>query len=219
MYEVTKGLIAHWVGEGRVFAANAGTITAPITMGAGSIDSTEPDLDVAVRPGTIIVPLSILVVMETFGTTLLWEGMAAVGCGATGARTGGTLIDPVNLRTDSPRLSALRGGSLASQGVASNVDASGATYQTINIHEFWRYGANKVVDIGTAIDTSTDVRTERYWSILSDPAAPHVKALDATNLGRLNVYSGSQAGTGFIILKFAEFRDDEYEHYFPNKLA
>ena len=207
-----------WGGEGRVFVANAGTITAPITFGPGAILETEPDLDLAVRPGTIVIPLFIHVQMETFGTTLLWEGMASAGCGTTGARTGGTLIDPVSLRTDSPRGSALRGGSLASQGIASNVDTASATYQTINIDEFWRFGANKVVDIATAIDTSTDVRTERTWSYKTH-VAPHVKAMDATNLGRLNVFTGSQAGTGFITLIFAEFKDDEYAYYFPGKMS
>ena len=215
MFEVSKSLIQQWMGDNRIFNVNAGTGTTPITFGAGSIDTTEPDVDFAVRPGTIFLPLKIHVQMETFGTTLLWEGMASVGAGATGARTGGTLIDPVSNRTSSPRNSALRGGSLASQGVASNVDASGATYQTLNVNEFWRFGANKVVDIATAIDTSTDVRTERTWLAVQEGFAPIVEAYDGTALGRLNVFSGSQAGTGFITVSYAEFRVDEFKYYFP----
>src|SRR3990167_7221428 len=57
--------------EGRVFVVNAGSATAPITMGATSIDTTEPDVDLEVPAGTLVIPLYINVVMETFGTTLL----------------------------------------------------------------------------------------------------------------------------------------------------
>src|SRR3990167_4516510 len=153
-------LSAEWLAglqmEGRGFIANAGTVTSPITFGAGSIDSTEPDLGLTIAANTRwIIPYSIQVVFETFGTTLLLEGMAAAGTGLVLGTD--TDVTPVSVRTHSQYTSQ------ASVGVASNADA---TYFTANSFEFWRFGHNKIVDIATADDDSTAPQTVFTWSAL-----------------------------------------------------
>src|SRR3990167_3703396 len=112
-------LSAEWLAglqmEGRGFIANAGTVTSPITFGAGSIDSTEPDLGLTIAANTRwIIPYSIQVVFETFGTTLLLEGMAAAGTGLVLGTD--TDVTPVSVRTHSQYTSQ------ASVGVASAAD-------------------------------------------------------------------------------------------------
>src|SRR3990167_2371895 len=115
--------------EGRVYNGSGGTITTPITFGAGDINTVEPDFDLLVPSGTIVIPVSIEIYMETFGTDLLFECMASVGRGGTQGTD--TDVTPTNLRADAPYTSA------CTVGVASNADA---VYMTANVSEFWRDG-------------------------------------------------------------------------------
>src|SRR3990167_1136983 len=84
--------------EGRGFVANAGTVTSPITFGAGTIDTTEPDFDMLVPAGTLVIPVEIRVYMEAFGTNAQFECMASVGTGGTQGTD--TAVTPTNLRAD-----------------------------------------------------------------------------------------------------------------------
>ena len=177
--------------EGRVYVAQGGSATTPITFGAGSIDVTEPDLDISVPAGTLVIPLSIQVVFETFGTTLLLEGMASIGRG--GAQGTGTAVTPTSLRVDAPSTS---GVTVLAAGEAD------ATNHTANATEFWRFGKNKTVDIATADDDSTDVQTRFEWSAVKTGIWPILYSASAAS--RLTVFAGAQAGTGFITVVYAE---------------
>src|SRR3990167_505658 len=67
--------------EGRVFVGNGGSVTTPITFGAGTIDTTEPDFDLSVPAGTLVIPLQIRAYLEAYGTDAQFECMASVGTG------------------------------------------------------------------------------------------------------------------------------------------
>ena len=153
-----------------------------------------------------IIPIKLDVQFETYGTTALMECVAAYGAGTGGSYTGGSAITPVNYN--------MLGLPTSKCTVKSNVDAAGSTYQTLRVGEFWRDGKNKVVDIATADDDSTDVKTKFTWRLVEEGVGPHITGLDGTNVGRLNVFAASQAGTGFITLVYAEFTAAEYGKYF-----
>ena len=179
--------------EGRVYCANGGTVTTPITFGAGSIDSTEPDFFISVPDGTTIVPLEIRVKMEAYGTTAIFELMAAVGTGGSAGTdtdlVAGTTI--CNLRSDAPN------ASLCSIGVASN---AGATYMTTNISEFWREGCTKVATVSTGDDDSSRLGETWVWNAKEKGFAPVL-----IGASQLMVFAASEAGTGFITVIYAEF--------------
>ncbi len=177
--------------EGRVFQANAGSVTPPVTFGAGDIDTTEPDLDISVPAGTLVIPLSITVHMEAFGTTAIFEGMASAGTG--GAQGTATAITTTNLRADAPNSSNV------TAVAASNADA---TYMTTNISEFWRFGAQKVATTGTGDDDSNRLGETFVWTAAGSGVWPILYSASTTS--RLNVFAASQAGTGFILCTYAE---------------
>ena len=208
---ITRSAVEAWRRQGRLYLANAGTITTPITFGAGDILETEPDLDVSVPEGHMIIPLFVKVVLEGIGTSAQLEGMIAYGAGTPGARTGGTVARISNMRTNSGRASTLNNSpSLTTHGIYSNVDAAGATYQTLNIAELHRWRVEMTVDIVTAIDTSSHPKVEFVYSYLTDAPPPEIVGGSGTNYGRLNVFLASQAGTGFITLVYAEFGPGEF---------
>lgn len=193
---VTMPAFMAWAQEGRVFVGNAGSATAPITFGAGSIDTTEPDFDLLLPAGSavMVVPLEIEVQMETFGTTAIFEGMAAYGLGGAQSSTGATAVTPKCLRTDAPA-----GGSVCT--VYSNVDA-GATYMTQGVAEFMRFGTELIATVQAGDDDSNRLGNTHRWSAMANGFAP---ILVASGLAaRLNVFAAAQAGTGFIRVVWAE---------------
>lgn len=185
-----------YANAGRVFVVNAGTGTTPITFGAGTIDTTEPDLDLEVPLGAQVkvVLLEIHIQMEAFGSDALFEGMAAVGLGGVFGTTGGTAITPANARTDRPYNSVCR--------AIGNVDASAATYMTSNVFEIFRFGLEKVATVGTGDDDSNRLGNSYTWSARQSGVYPYLIANGA--VARLNVFASGQAGTGFIRCVYAE---------------
>lgn len=184
-----------WAAEGNVFVANAGSATTPITFGAGSIDTTEPDFDLLLPAGSqlAIVPLEIQINFETFGTDLLVEGMASIGLGGAQSSTGATAVTPRALRLDKPKASVTT--------CYSNVDA-GATYMTQEVSEIFRFSIQKAATTGTGDDDSNRLGEIFTWRAREAGVYP---IMTATALGaRLNVFGGAQAGTGFIRVVFAE---------------
>lgn len=179
--------------EGRVYVANVGTVTTPITFGAGVIDTTEPDMYVIVPLNTTIIPLELRIYMEAYGTNAQFECMASCGTGgSTTAPTGGTAVTPANARTDNPRASACT--------VYGNVDASGATYMTTNVAEFFRAGQQFAITKTTASATAAvDDPNLFIWRRKDMYAGPVV-----VGAAQLAVFAASQAGTGFITLVYAE---------------
>jgi hypothetical protein len=177
-----------------VFVGNAGTATAPLTFGAGSIDTTEPDFDLLLPAGSavMVVPLQILVHMETFGTDALFEGMASFGLG--GAQGTDTDVTPICLRPDRPA-----GGSVCTIGAAAD---AGATYMTQNVAEIFRFGIEKVATVGTGDDDSNRLGDTYLWTARGSGIYPHLVA--SSLAARLNVFASAQAGTGFIQVMWAE---------------
>src|SRR3990167_5712869 len=167
--------------EGRIFNATGGSATTPITFGAGAIDTTEPDLYVIVPDGTAIIPLEIRVYMEAFGTSAQFECMAACGTGgSTSAPTGGTLVTSTNRRTDAPNTSNCT--------IYSNVDASGATYMTTNVSEFWRDGQQFAITKTAGSATAAALDPFLFVWKYSDSMAPPV----LMGASQLAIFAASQ---------------------------
>jgi len=89
--------------EGRVFVADAGTVTAAITFAPGAVSETEPDIAIYVPSGTTIGILEVNVQMETFGTQGIFETFGKIGTYTTAHTTSsGTAVTPRNMRSDAP---------------------------------------------------------------------------------------------------------------------
>ena len=180
------------VNEVRVFAANAGSVTTPITWGAtATIDVTKPIIWLSVPTSVIVIPLYIMIYMEAFGTNAQFECNAQVGTG--GARTsGGTAITIKNLRSDAPNASSCT----AYQGDNTPVFVGSTT----NVAEFFRSGQQFAITKTTASATAAVSDPNRFeWLVGSGLVAPVVKGG-----GQIALHQGSQAGTGFAQLIFAE---------------
>lgn len=174
---------------GYVFVANAGTVTTPVTFGAGTIDTTEPDFDLLVPATKLVIPLSIEVKIEAFGTDAIFELMASVGVGGTQGTD--TDLTVKNMRSDAPATTG------CTVGAASNADA---VYMTSNVFEFWRDGIAKVATVGTGDDDSNRGFETFRWSRKEMGTGPVM-----AGSSRLNVFAAGQATTGFITVTWAEF--------------
>jgi len=173
--------------EGRVFIANAGVLTAPITFGAGTIDSTEYDLHLSVPSGTTVGILSVDVFLEVVGTNAILEGLAISGTGSTcGA---GSAITPRNYRSDAPYTSncVITAAATATSGVA------------ITGVEFFRFGYNKIETVTSAGDSSGTLSRKFSWNHKDAGQMPIL-----VGAAQLGVYCGAQAGQGFITVSYVE---------------
>jgi hypothetical protein len=179
--------------EGRCFAANIGSLTTPATFAATPIDGTEPDIILEVPSGTTVLPISLTIQMEAYGTNAIFECMAAFGTGGSrGAATGGTAITPVNLRTDAPR-----GSSCVCY---STIDDATATYLTANKVEFFRDGLQSAITKATAVNNIANADFVKFkWSAAESGFQPVL-----IGASQLFVNAMSQAGTGFMTLVWAE---------------
>jgi hypothetical protein len=174
--------------EGRVFVANAGTITSPITFGAGSMSETEHDLAIYVPSGTTIGILAVNIQMEAFGTSAIFECMAKVGTYTT-ANTGGTAITPRNLRTDSPFSSNCT--------IYSACTTTAST--TLTGPEFFRDGRQVAKSLTTAAGVHVAQPFKYSWV---HKAAGYIPIV--VGAGACAVYAAAQAGTGFISVMYVE---------------
>ncbi len=184
---------ADWVlarcAEGRVYIANAGSVTSPITFGAGDITETEMDLFISVPSGTTIGILEVALVMEAFGTSALFEAMAKTGTGGTvGA---GTSVTPRNLRSDAPFTSncTITAAATTTSGVA------------LTGPEFFRAGYKVAVDAATAGASGGTLQKKFVWNHKDAGYIPIVVGATGTGCA---VYAASQAGTGFITVTYVE---------------
>lgn len=184
-----QGLVA----AGRVFTANAGTGTAPITF-AGAFDADGPDLVVDVPSGTSIMPLFLSVHYEAVGTTALLETFASAS-GTLGATSSGTGITPRSMRVGG-------GGGASVCTVTGAVGAAGCTAQSGALVEFARSGYQLAEDMAATEDWAS--RTFN-WAQGNDGPAPLL-----IGDGSIFVHAAAQAGTGFITLTWAEFQGNEY---------
>jgi hypothetical protein len=184
---------ADWVlarsQEGRVFVANAGSVTTPITFGAGDITEAEMDLFISVPSGTAIGILDVAINMEAWGTSLIFQCMAKTGTGGTvGA---GTAVTPRNLRSDAPFTSNCTVTAAAT--VTSGVALTGP--------EFFRDGLMIVNSVTTADEIAATLKQRFTWNHKDAGYIPIVVGGTGTGCA---VYASSQAGTGFITVTYVE---------------
>ena len=180
--------------EGKMFMANAGTVTTPITFGAGSIDSTEPDLYVAVYSGNAIIPVSISILMEAYGTNAIFETMASFGTdGTTFTGAGGAVVTPANLKI---------GGGKSSIYAYGGTNASSLTYFS-NPREIFRNGQQVAITKATAVNNIANLDSPTgykfTWSAVSSGIMPVL-----IGPAQLCVYAAAQASTGFISFCYVE---------------
>ena len=126
--------------------------------------------------------------MEAYGSTAIFEGMAAVGTGGVAGTD--TDVTPTSLRTDAP---------YESSAAVGHSSTASATYMTTNISEFWRFGIQAVATIGTGDDDSPRDGTTFTWS-----AVERGQWIVMNGASQLMVYAASQAGTGFITASWIE---------------
>lgn len=179
--------------DGRMYIANIGTGTAPVT-GGGAYVNTAPDVDMSVPAGVLVIPIFAKVVFETAGTSLLNEVVGVVGRGGVIAPTSATAVTPACTRLDAPN-----GPSRAT--IVS--DGTGATYMTDNIDEFWRDGAPMSITKTSASATVSSIDPPiAPWSAL---ATGHWPIMYSPNqITRLNLFFASQAPTYFAQLVYVE---------------
>jgi hypothetical protein len=171
---------------GRMFVGNLGSATSPATFGAGSIDTTEPDWDLALPSGSpiAVLPLWLDIEMEAFGTTAIFEGMMCTGMG--GVQGTMTSVTPKNVRTDAP---------YASVCVVGGAADAGATFMTSNVAEYFRFGIQAAATIATGNDTSSRTGETYRWrrGIGGFPVL-----IANGGIARWNAFAAAQASTGFI---------------------
>ena len=185
----TAGFIQAMSLEGRVMSTNAGTITTPITCGAGSIDTTEPDLMVIAPTTVAIIPVEIILNVEAYGSTAIFEAMWSYGLGGIlGTDTDLTIQNTSTLSAYQSQCSA---------GAASNNDA---TYWTSKSVEVARWNAAKAVTVSTATDDSAWPPIQFSWSAAKSGVL-HV--ISGSGAG-FAVYAAAQASTAFITAKWIE---------------
>ena len=185
--------MADWVAalslEGRIFTANAGTATTPITFGSTGLSTTEFDFHVAVPSGSVIIPLDLRVEMEVFGTSYITEIVMQSGKGSVvGA---GTSITPVCSNTNTGRTSSCT--------ITAAATTSSGTAFTSENKEIFRAGYVLSVTPATAGASGGTLPTVFTWrakdSGILDVVGPSAQ---------IGIWASSQAGTGFICLKYAE---------------
>src|SRR3990167_87374 len=183
----TADWLARQALEGRVVIINAGTGTAPITS-AGAYVNTTPDVDIRVPAGVLAIPFNIQIGIEAYGTTALFESVAAIGSGGTYTPTSLDTFTAQNARTD-----------IADQtfGITAGGSGTGAVYMDDAV-EFMRHQHNKMVTIGTADDDSSIGPSQYNWSATQTGIWPIM--YNTSPFTRLNVFMSCQATTGFVII-------------------
>ena len=181
--------------EGRVFCAQAGLLSTAITWTATATnDQTKPAVFLSVPSGTTIIPVSIELYMEAFGTTAQFECEAITGTG--GVSASGTAMVITNMRTDAP----------VSSTCTATSDITGGTACTANVNAFWRDGQQFAITKSAGSATAAASDPNKFaWKLSDSMVAPVVKGP-----GQLMVTQGSQAGTGFCKVVFVEIPSNEF---------
>lgn len=173
--------------EGKLFAAMAGTETAPITLGNTVIDNDQPEFILRVPTGTTVIPLFAQIVLEATGAAL-FEGGMAVEDSDPGSGTS-TVADqvPTNMK---------------SRGAGSTCTARQlvtANLTQVNLRWIWRCGEPADLDSAVGGNRFNWTYMDNIPPLLVGPAALMLYAANGTS------------GTGFITLIFAEFASSGLE--------
>lgn len=173
--------------EGRVFTANVGVATSPVTFNA-LLTTTTFDLHVAVPSSVAIIPLELNMSFETYGTTSITEGAMQSGSGSV-AGTTSTAVTPQSSNVSAGRTSACTIVRVADAGTAF----------TTNIKEIWRFTDQLAVTLATVTAIREGEPYNKRW------AAKDSGVLDIVGPNQqLGIWAATQGGTGFISLKYAE---------------
>ena len=186
---VSNDFIRQAALDGRMFSINCGTISTALTWTAtASLDRTKPMLSISVPSGTTIIPVSIELYMQAYGTNAAFEVMAEVGTGGTAQ---GTAVVPICLRTDAPNTTTITAYELG----------TAATAPTASINEFWRDGQQFAITKTTAKADSSIYDPNRFtWSLLTSASMPV-----CVGASQLFISQGSNAGTGFLTVCYIEY--------------
>ena len=171
--------------EGRVFGANMGGVTTPLTFLVTA--ANRPDAWIRVPDGTMILPLSVNVVLEDFaGTDTEIDIRTAqndIGNGTSSAAT----VGPQAMRTDAP---------ITSNSVARQL-ATGDTTAETNPLSIWRKTVNTANAAGNDNAGSVWVsRAQMGYPVLVGPSTLQVFVAATT----------TQA-TGFVVIHWVEFAE------------
>ncbi len=169
--------------EGRVFVANGGTDTSPITF-AGAYDADAGDFTIDVPDGTAIIPIFVEVNLQTTGASLFEVIMLASR--TLVAVSSGTSVTPVAFRTDAPIST--------NTTVSAAVAGAGMTDpNTAGAYEFYRSGYPSDPDV------AGNPNPRYSFSALREGVAPVL-----VGPASLTVYASGTSGTGFITAIWAE---------------
>ncbi len=191
---LTMGWLTSLVMEGRVFGANAGTGTAPVTL-RPTFATTEADLYIYVPPGTTIIPVYLSVAFEDTGTAQVLDVLALASSTGDSSITG-TATTVYNLKI---------GASNSSNCTATNVVSGTQTDPYAGYFlEFWRpYGGFGEDAFNSSVAWVTPGIHGSSWSAMTGGVPPIIVGSSATG-SCLAVYASAQAGTGFIQAIWAE---------------
>ena len=177
---------ASLVLEGKVYTANAGSISAPVTLVGTAIVVRRPQLAVKVPTSAItIIPLYMALYFETQGGAGIQEVCFST-CQNDIGRTNGTAVTPVNANT-----------AKIAVATACQVDSiySGDSAAYISSMEFFRSG------YPTDGSLTLTPRPLYEWSILVQGNVPVL-----TGPASLIISSGAATSqTGFVTITWAEF--------------
>ena len=178
--------------EGRMFGANAGTGTTPVTF-AGAYDADGMDFHLHVPQGTTVIPVSITAVYDAVGTESTMEIIGLASNTGDGSVTG-TASTIYNMRMDAPYSSLCT--------ATGAVDAAGATDPNAgNFIEFWRRQRPLTDTVASGENDRHELRFN-YSAATEGPPPVIVGSGDSGSC--LAVYCTAQAGTGFLTVVWVE---------------
>ena len=184
-----------WVKEGRVFQARHGELTTPAAFRTDMVRQT-PDLMVRVAPGTVIVPLRVMVATEATGGTVFQCVISAADNDP--GTSNSTAFAPVN-----------QNSRFAAQGskVTCRITASGSSGTApTNVTDLLRVYVQVDIDAITASATFEQV----VYDPLRGRGIPAVIGSTA-NVNAFMVHpANGSSSTGYIIASWAEFDYDEF---------
>lgn len=184
-----------WVKEGRVFQARHGELTTPVAFETDIVRQT-PDMMVRVPPGTVIIPLRVLVVAEATGAEVFQCVISA--CDNDPGIANSTAFVPVNQNTR-----------FAAQGSKVNcrITATGSSGTApSNVTDLMR------VYVQARIDAINEAAP--FEQVVYDPLRGRgIPAVIGSNIN-VNAFmihpANGTNSTGYIISSWAEFTYDEF---------
>ncbi len=180
------------VAEGKVFCANAGKGTTAVAF-AAAYDATAPDFYMYIPSGITAIPLYICVIFNVSGTEATLE-VSALASNTGDSSATGTALTPYNMRIDAPSTSVCT--------ITNSVDASGVTTPVAgNYVEFFRW--EKPLNDTVATGENDRAPLIATWSAITDGVPPIIPGGGASG-SALAIYTGSQAGQGYVTVIWAE---------------